>query len=278
MEPEDMFKTPPAKSEFVTRKQIVDAKLRAAGWAVVKFDQNKPLSTYDRCAIEEYPTGAGPADYALCVRGEILGIVEAKKLSLGPQNVLSQAERYSKGLLASSYNFRGFRVPFLYSTNGEVIWHHDIRHELNRSREIMGFHTPDALQEFLTRDVGGATARLAVMPNDHPRILARPAQVDANSEIEKAIEGRKRQMLGAMATGTGKTFMTVNEIYRLMKSGLAKRILFLVDRRALAAQAVRTFASFEPEPGLKFNKIYQVYSQKFQREDFGEEEKFDPTV
>lgn len=41
-------------------------------------------------------------------------------------------------------------------------------------------------------------------------------QVDANSEIEKAIEGRKRQMLVAMATGTGKTFMTVNEIYRLM--------------------------------------------------------------
>jgi type I restriction enzyme R subunit len=278
MEPEDMFKTPPAKSEYVTRKQIVDAKLRAAGWAVVKFDQNKLLSKYDRCAIEEYPTEAGPADYALCVHGEILGIVEAKKLSLGPQNVLSQAERYSKGLLASSYNFRGFRVPFLYSTNGEVIWHHDIRHELNRSRAIAGFHTPDALQEFLTRDVEVATARLAMMPNDHPRILARPYQVDANTEIEKAIEGRKRHMLVAMATGTGKTFMTVNEIYRLMKSGVAKRILFLVDRRALAAQAVRTFASFEPEPGLKFNKIYQVHSQKFQREDFGEEEKFDPTV
>jgi type I restriction enzyme, R subunit len=85
-------------------------------------------------------------------------------------------------------------------------------------------------------------------------------------------------MLIAMATGTGKTFMTVNEIYRLMKAGAAKRILFLVDRRALAAQAVRTFVSFEPEPGLKFNNIYHVYSQKFQREDFGEEEKFDPTV
>lgn len=98
MEPEDMFKTPPAKSEYVTRKQIVDAKLRAAGWAVVKFDQNKPLSKYDRCAIEEYPTEAGPADYALCVHGEILGIVEAKKLSLGPQNVLSQVENIPTGI------------------------------------------------------------------------------------------------------------------------------------------------------------------------------------
>ena len=85
-------------------------------------------------------------------------------------------------------------------------------------------------------------------------------------------------MLVAMATGTGKTFMTVNEVYRLMKSGVAKRILFLVDRRALAAQAVRTFASFEPEPGHKFNQLYQVYSQRFHKEDFDEGEKFDPTV
>ena len=53
-------------------------------------------------------------------------------------------------------------------------------------------------------------------------------------------------MLVAMATGTGKTFTIVNQIYRLMKSGVAKRVLFLVDRRALAAQAVRAFTSFEP--------------------------------
>src|SRR5207237_1190228 len=46
---------------------------------------------------------------------------------------------------------------------------------------------------------------------------------------------------------------------------------FLVDRRALAAKAVNAFASFEPEPGLKFDKIYEVYSQRFRREDLGEE-------
>ena len=70
----------------------------------------------------------------------------------------------------------------------------------------------------------------------------------------------------------------VNEVYRLMKSGVAKRVLFLVDRRALAAQAVRAFKSFEPEPGLKFDQIYELFSQRFQTEDFGEDEKFDPTV
>jgi type I restriction enzyme R subunit len=88
----------------------------------------------------------------------------------------------------------------------------------------------------------------------------------------------KRQMLVAMATGTGKTFTMVNQVYRLMKSGVARRILFLVDRRALAAQAVNAFASFEPEPGLKFDKIYEVYSQRFRREDLGEGDKFDPKV
>jgi len=63
-----------------------------------------------------------------------------------------------------------------------------------------------------------------------------------------------------------------------MKSGLAKRILFLVDRRALAAQAVTTMASFEAESGLKFDQIYEVYSQKISREDLNGDMKFDPKV
>ena len=222
------------------------------------------------------PTDNGPADYALCVDGRIVGIVEAKKLTLGPQNVLTQAERYSRGATDNPFNFDGRHVPFLYSTNGEVIWHHDIRRPLNRSRRIAHFHTPDALTERLSLGAEEALQQLAALPNDHPRL--RPYQIDANTGIEQAIEERKRQMLVAMATGTGKTFTMVNQCYRLMKSGVAKRILFLVDRRALAAQAVRSFASFEAEPGLKFDKIYEVYSQRFQREDFDEDEKFDINV
>ena len=235
-----------------------------------------PLAKLDRCAIEEYPTESGPADYALCADGRILGIVEAKKLTLGPQNVLSQAERYSRGIAESPFNFNGFRVPFLYSTNGEVIWHHDIRHQLNRSRQIAGFHTPDALREFLGRDVEAACDKVILTPNNHP--LIRPYQRDANAATEEAIAKHKRQMLLAMATGTGKTFTMVNQIYRLMEAGVAKRVLFLVDRRILAAQAVRAFASFEAKPGLKFDKIYEVYSQRFRREDLGDEDKFDPKV
>jgi type I restriction enzyme R subunit len=266
----------PNNSEWLTRKRLIDGRLREAGWRVVPHTAGTSLAKFDRCAIEEYPTQSGPADYALCVAGQILGIVEAKKLTLGPQNVLSQAERYSRGFTESPFHFGDFRVPFLYSTNGEVIWHHDVRHALNRSRQIANFHTPDALREFLGRDLEAAYEKVILTPNDHPYI--RPYQRDANAATEDAIAKRKRQMLLAMATGTGKTFTMVNQIYRLMESGVAKRVLFLVDRRILAAQAVRAFASFEAKPGLKFDKIYEVYSQRFRREDLGEDEKFDPKV
>lgn len=264
----------PANSEWLTRKRLIDGKLKATGWRVVPFAPGKPLAAFDRCAIEEFETSSGPADYALCLGGQIVAILEAKKLTLGPQNVLSQAERYSKSIQQPGLQAGPFGVPLLYSTNGEVIWHHDIRNFLNRSRQIAQFHTPEAITEVLNFDLDAAIARLRLIPNKSAKL--RPYQFEANEAIEQAIADRKRAMLVAMATGTGKTFTMVNEIYRLMKSGTARRVLFLVDRRALAAQAVRAFGSFDADQGLKFDKIYEVYSQRFQREDFGEDEKFDP--
>ena len=266
----------PENSEWLTRKQLIDGRLKSAGWTVVPFKADKAITAYEKCAVEEFQTANGPADYALCLGGQIVGVVEAKKLTLGPQNVLSQAERYSKGIDQPALASGEFGVPFLYSTNGEVIWHHDVRHQLDRSRRIEAFHTPDALAERLQRDFQAATERFLALPNVAQRV--RPYQREANEAIERALANRKRQMLIAMATGTGKTFTMVNEIHRLMKTGVARRILFLVDRRALAAQAVRAFSSFEAEAGLKFDKVYDVFSQRFQREDFGEEEKFDPKV
>ena len=261
--------------ESQTRRRLVDPLIKGAGWQIVRFDTDRSLSSYSRQAIREYPTDNGPADYALVVNGRILGIVEAKRVSLGPQGVLTQAERYSRGATANPLDFDGFHVPFLYSTNGKVIWFHDVRHALNRSRRIAGFHTPAALEEMLSRDFSAACDQLLNVPNDHPKL--RPYQIEANAAIERAVADRKRQMLVAMATGTGKTFTMVNQVYRLIESGVAKRILFLVDRRALAAQAVREFASFEAQPGLKFDKIYELYSQRFHRDDF-DDLTFDPTV
>ena len=261
--------------ERTTRRERIDPKLKQSGWSVVPFG-GVDLARYGRTAVEEFPTDNGPADYALCDDGLVLGAVEAKKVTLGPQNVLTQAQRYSHGFTASPADYGdGYRVPFLYSTNGEVIWFQDIRHPLNRSRKIAQFHTPQALRELLARNQEAALAKLPGIPYHG---ILRGYQVECHEAVEEAIAQRKQKMLVTMATGTGKTLTMVSQVYRLMKSGTARRILFLVDRRALAAQAVRAFASFEAEPGLKFDRLYEVYSQRFKKEDFEEGDAFDPKV
>jgi type I restriction enzyme R subunit len=105
---------------------------------------------------EEEKTSNGPADYALWLDNHVVGVVEAKKLTMGPQGVLKQAERYAKGLNGSPYDFGGLRCPFLYSTNGEVIWFHDVRHPLNRSRIVSALHSSSALKELLDREFDDA--------------------------------------------------------------------------------------------------------------------------
>ena len=198
------------ESEVKTRKTRIDPKLREQGWSPIPHDPAVPLSAWHRAAVEEFVTDNGPADYALCDGGQMLGVVEAKKLTIGPQNILTQAERYSRGATISPLKYpEGFRVPFLYSTNGEVIWFHDVRDPLNRSRKVAGFHTPAALRELMTRDVVADGHRLRALLFSYP--LLRPYQKEANEAVEKAIMGeRKRKMLVVMATGTGKTRTTVN--------------------------------------------------------------------
>ncbi len=83
-----------SESEWQTRKRRIDPKLESAGWRVVPYHDGESLTAYDRCAIEEYPTDHGPADYALCAGGRILGMDEAKRVA--PENVLTQAECYAK--------------------------------------------------------------------------------------------------------------------------------------------------------------------------------------
>ncbi len=262
--------------EWKTRKERIDKKLRAItpGWDITPYHDGLDVTALDHHAVTEFPTANGPADYALFVKGKLLGIIEAKKVSVGPQNVLEQAKRYSRGAFNGPGNWNGFRVPFLYSTNGEVIHFLDVRNEKNISRQISGFHTGDALDEFFGRVSGYQWFQ--ANPNAIDKL--RYYQKDAIAASESAIAAGKRAMLVAMATGTGKTFMTVAQIYRLLESKGFKRVLFLVDRRALAAQAVREFSTFATPQGLKFDQEYEVFSQRFHREDFEDDKPFDPKV
>ena len=266
----------PEETEQETRKRRIDPKLEASGWKLIKYHESKHFSSYQSHAIEEYPTSNGPVDYALVDQGQIIALVEAKRLGTDPQNVLVQAQRYAQGVKDSPFDFDGFRVPFIYSTNGKVFWFQDLRRSGSRSRKVSGSHTPGALREMLGKDVEACCNWFKDNPNRHPRL--RPYQIEANDAVEDAICAGKRQMMLAMATGTGKTYVIVSQIYRLLKSGFAKRILFLVDRRALAAQAVNAFATFEVEQGLKFEQTFEVYSQRFQKGDFEDGEAFNPQV
>lgn len=268
----------PEELEWCTRKERIDKKLREipSPWTIIPWRDGMDTSTLAAHAVEEYPTANGPADYAFFVKGKLLGILEAKKVAVGAESVLGQAKRYSRGAFSGPGNWGGYRVPFLYSSNGENVYFIDARDEKNISRKIPGFHGADALEEMLDRDSAAAFRWL----NENPIHIARlrPYQEDAIRAVEQAIGARRRELLIAMATGTGKTFTTVAQVYRLLKSGQARRVLFLVDRKALAAQAVREFAAFNTPQGNKFDQEYEVYSQRFRREDFGDDEPYDPRI
>lgn len=253
------------EAEVTTRRERIDPRVRCAGWdPIVNYHESLAPEVLLATAVREWPTANGPADYALCDQGCIAGVVEAKKLTVGPDGVLTQAERYSKGIDQTPKYQGEYGVPFLYSTNGEIIRFHDIRDAKNRSREVKGFHTPAAFREMLQRDRVAELAALGHIPADSSM---RPYQLEASLAIEEAIGRQQRNMLVAMATGTGKTRTMVNETYRLMKAGVARRVLFLVDRKALAAQTVRAFSQFEAEPNQRFTQLYPVYSQRFQQDD-----------
>ena len=266
----------PEELEWKTRKDRVDRKLKSLhpAWSIVKHRPELDTASLHFHAVEEYPTRNGPADYALFVKGRLLGIIEAKKVKVGPANVLEQAKRYARGAADGPGNWHGYRVPFLYSTNGEVIHFVDVRDEKNLSRRIGQFHTADALNEMFGRQSGFEWFR------ENPIRIERlrPYQKKAIEALETAIAKGKRAMLVAMATGTGKTFMTVAQIYRFLESKAVRRVLFLVDRRTLAAQAVREFAAFNTPKGLKFDKEYDIFSQRFRREDFDDDKPYDPKV
>ena len=233
------------EAEWQTRKERIDTRLRSAQppWKIIPYKDGLDFASLSCHAVTELPTANGPADYGLFVNGSLLGIVEAKKVTVNPQNALEQAKRYSKGAYQGPGNWGGFRVPFVYATNGEIIWFLDVRGEKATSRRISDFHTAPAMESFFTRELKPAHDWLLDTPLERIERL-RDYQRESIQAVEAAIMGGRRELLVAMATGTGKTYLTVAQIYRLLESKLARRILFLVDRKALAAQAVREFSAF----------------------------------
>ena len=162
-----MVKAMPQRKEgkWTTRRQRVDKALREAGWT--NIDDFVEGTKYDNAAVREYETAEGPSDYVLFHNGEAIAAVEAKKVTLGPQNVLSQALRYAQGFRNGKFTFGDFHLPFAYSTNGEIFWFQDLRDSSSRSRQIAKFHTASALRELLSTDRAQSIQWLQENPNDN---------------------------------------------------------------------------------------------------------------
>src|SRR5205807_1242628 len=133
--------------------------------------------------------------YGLFVKGQLLAIVEAKKVTVNPQNVLEQAKRYARGAFNGAGEWGEFRVPFLYASNGTLVWHLDTRSKLV-SRQLSDFHTPDALAAFFSADSTVSRDYLLDTPPEQIQGL-RPYQRDSIVATEQAILSGKRDMMVA---------------------------------------------------------------------------------
>ena len=88
-------------------------------------------------------------------------------------------------------------------------------------------------------------------------------QERAIRNLEESLAAGRPRSLVQMATGSGKTFMACNQVYRLIKHAGARRVLFLVDRSNLGRQTLREFQGFTtPEEGRKFTELYNVQLMK----------------
>src|SRR3989338_2901379 len=102
-------------NEARTRKEYIDKLLIEVGWGPIA--PHADGKTYLHGSVEEHPTESGPADYVLFNDKRAVAAVEGKKVAVGPQNVLQQAERYAKDFQDGRFRFNEYKLPFAYSTN-----------------------------------------------------------------------------------------------------------------------------------------------------------------
>jgi len=265
--------------EAATRS-IIDRQLRDRGWEVdsqsLTFASGARPAKGKAMAIAEWPTEDGRADYVLFVGTLCVGVIEAKRKRKNVSAAIDQAERYSKGFRApAGVELPGgpwddYRVPFVFATNGRDylkqietesgIWFRDTRKASNRRRALVDWPTPDGLTGQLDMDRDAAHATLKAMPLDFGFDL-RPYQRKAIEAVEAALADDRRQMLIAMATGTGKTKLAIAMLSRLLESKRFRRVCFVVDRNILGKQTgdefnttkvfgIRTFADVFGIKGL----------------------------
>jgi type I restriction enzyme R subunit len=227
---------------------VIDDHLRVAGWNPVDKSQVRTEVLVAAHRVATWPTSetgaplrdaptdvevdrSGKADYVLYSQnGRPLAIIEAKKQAIQPYVAKQQALPYAKQLGA----------PFIFLTNGEIIYFWDYQND--DARLVNSFFSRRDLERLVEmRSTRRPLATIAI-PDYYIREgetrAVRPYQQDAMRALDRAVELGKRRFLMELPTGTGKTDMIALYLKRLIESGHAEKVLFLVDRDQLAKQAL----------------------------------------
>lgn len=274
------------KSEAETR-YMIDTQLRKVGWEAdtenLRYGKGIRPQKGKNLAIAEWPTlssagNKGRADYALFAGEKLVAVIEAKAEHKDIPSVIDyQCKEYAQNIRPEDEKYvittwEKYKAPFVFATNGRPylaqletksgIWFLDLRESANMPKALRGWISPDGMLKLLESDIEKADKALQTLPYDFLRdkdgLNLRQYQLNAIQAAENAVINGQKNILLAMATGTGKTRTVLGMIYRFLKTGRFNRILFLVDRTALGEQAEDVFNEVKLEDLKTLNDIYDI--------------------
>lgn len=246
------FTIPAYMSEAETRRIYIDVYLGEVGWnvleptgtttlpngAVVKSGTTMPDMACCEIPVKDMPnaSGIGFCDYVLYGKdGKPLAIVEAKKTSADAVVGVQQVKTYGE-CMKKQYGY----IPVLYYTNGYEIYVID---GLYPSRKVMAFHTAEELEYMIQKRSRNDITDLQIRDD----ISGRPYQKMAITNLCERFNDLHRRGLIVMATGTGKTRVSISLVEVLSRNKWIKNVLFLADRTSLVQQAFKNFQKILPD-------------------------------
>lgn len=239
-------------NESETRAEYIDPKLKASGWGEV--EDSKVFREYHitEGRIQTGGTRSKPeiADYVLSYKGQKLAVIEAKQLDLPPTEGVQQAKAYAGKM----------QIEYAYSTNGKEIY--QILMESGKEEFVTDFPTPAELWSKVYSDQNTWKEKFAEVPTEGS-FSRRYYQESAINNVLDAIAEDKSRILLTLATGTGKTYIASQIIWKIYQTrwnlqkdgGRRPRVLFLADRNILADQAYNTFSSFPKDALVRINPL-----------------------
>ena len=181
------------------------------------------------------------ADYLLYLSANNpIAVIEAKDNTHSISYGLQQAMEYARML----------DLPFAFSSNGDGFAEHDFLTGKERQFGLEDFPTETELIERFKQESGLSPAQETVLSQPYyssqntypPRYYQRIA---INRTMDAIARGQQRLLL-VMATGTGKTYTAFQIVYRLLQSGMKRKVLYLADRNILVDQSIQQdFAPLE---------------------------------